>query len=191
MNRRGLVIGLVLVGAVIAVLVFLLATGGVRTGNDETGDVSIEDKRHAPRDVGIADVVDTSVDREGDEVRFTATANHTVPRQISNGSLEYRWEIEEGGNVTWILTVAINVDDNASLLATQEDYSSTTIDKSFPGSLEIKGANVAVGFDVTKVDGWPDQFEFHLETTLDANRNDTKSGLAHDRAPNEGTATGG
>ena len=191
MERRGLVIGLVIAGAVIAVVVFLLATGGVQTGNDPTGDVNIENKPHAARDVGIADIVGTSMDRDGDEVKVAATANHSVPKQISNGSLEYRWEIEEAGNVTWILTVAVNVDVNASLLATQADYSSTTIDDSFPGTVKITGSKIQVEFDATKVDDWPDQFEFHLETTLDANRSDTKSGLAHDRAPDDGTATAG
>jgi hypothetical protein len=191
MNRRGLVIALVAVGGVIAVLIVLLATGGTQSETDKTGDVLVDQGSHAPRDVGIADIAGTSVTRAGDEATFTATANHAVPHSISNGSLEYRWEIQNGGNVLWILSVAINVDANASLLGTQVDYSSTTIDKTLPGKLTIKGSRVQVVIDVSKLKGWPDQFDYHVESTLDANRADTKSALAHDRAPDEGDIPGG
>ena len=191
MNRRGTLLGLVVVVGVIALLVLLLATGGSPSGGDETGDVQVGAGPHAPRDVGIADIEGTSTRRDGDDLTFSATANHTVPHQISNGSLEYRWEIQENGTVTWILSVGINVDANVSLLATQQDYSSTSIDDSFPGKLTIKGVRVVVVLDASKLKNWPDEFEFDLQTTLDANRADTNSGLARDRAPDDGTIKGG
>ncbi|HET7481968.1 MAG TPA: hypothetical protein VFK89_03835 [Actinomycetota bacterium] len=192
MNRRGLVIGFVVAAIVVVAVIVLLATGGTTSGTDGTGDVKVDDGPHAPRTVQIVDIATTSVHRDGDTITLSATANGNIPRSIANGSLEYRWELGHTAETTeWIVTVAVNVDASASLLATQRDYSSTTINDTFPGDFTIKGARLTVEIDSAQVKGFPTHFDFHVESTLDANRADTRSGLAHDRAPNEGTISSG
>ena len=186
MNPRG-VIALGAVVLIAAAVIALLSSGGPdANGSDANGDVRVEGTRKPPRDLAIADVVNASVSREGDELVFQAELDGSVPAELEDGLLSYRWNVEEGGRETWIVTADVTIETHASLVATQVDYSSTTLDKSLPGNVEIDGDALAVTIDTSKLDDFPATFDWSFETLLDGVRSDTASAEATDRVPDEG-----
>lgn len=188
MNRRPLAIATVIVVAVIvALVIFLVSGGGPREsgGDDNEGDVLIEDGPQVPTQPDAADIQEASVAVAGDELKFTAVMASDVPT-LDEGSLEWRWELEEGGIQTWILTANVALEPTAHLIATQKDYSSSTIDDTLPGDIAIDGSLVTVTLRVDDIDGFPGTFQWTLLTTLDASRGVARSATAHDRAPDEG-----
>lgn len=186
MNTRG-VIALGAVILIAAAVIALLVTGGSGTsGTDATGDVKVEGKRNPPKDRGAADIVNATVMRDGDEVIFRATLDADVPDDLDEGLLSYRWNVEEGGRETWLVTADVTIDTTASLVAQQFDYSATTIDQSLPGTVEIDGDEVAVTIDVSELKDFPASFDWSLETVLDGDRSNTASAEATDRVPDEG-----
>jgi hypothetical protein len=189
MNRRPLMIAVLIVGALVAVVVVLLISGGNSSGggDDASDDVLVEEGPKAPRDTGLADITSATVTADGDDIVFTAVAGTDIPDEVPDGSIEWRWEVVEGANVTWTLIATVDIEANASLIATTTDFSASTVDDSLPGSVEISGAEVRVVVDRSALDGFPDDFEWTLSTTLDAARTNTRSARANDRAPDEGS----
>jgi hypothetical protein len=189
MNRRPLMIAVLIVGALVVIVVLLLISGGTSSnGGDDAGDdVLVEEGPNPPRDTGLADVTEATVTVDGDDIVFTAVAGTDIPSEVPDGSIEWRWEISEGANSTWTLIATVDIEANASIIATTKDFSASTVDDSLPGSVEISGAEVRVVIDRSALDGFPEDFEWTLSTTLDADRTNTRSARANDRVPDEGS----
>lgn len=186
MNTRG-VIALGAVVLLAAAVIALLSTGGPNaTGSDSNGDVRVGKGRKPPKEVRIADIVNASVIKEGDEIVFQAELDGDVPDELDEGLLSYRWNVEEDGRDTWLVTADVTIETHASLVAQQFDYSATTIDQSLPGAVEIDGDVVAVRVDVSELKDFPASFDWSLETVLDGDRSNTASAEATDRVPDEG-----
>lgn len=186
MNTRG-VIALGAVVLLAAAVIALLSTGGPNaTGSDSNGDVRVGKGRKPPKEVRVADIVNASVIKEGDEIVFQAELDGDVPDELDEGLLSYRWNVEEDGRDTWLVTADVTIETHASLVAQQFDYSATTIDQSLPGAVEIDGDVVAVTIDVSELKDFPASFDWSLETVLDGDRANTASAEATDRVPDEG-----
>lgn len=182
----GVAMGIV---ALIVIVVVVLATGGTDGGSgpgDATADVEVESGPDAPSDVGPADIAQASVTAEGNELVFVAEMASDIPGRIPDGSLEFRWDVIEGGEETWIVSAAIGRSPVAALTSPDSGYGSSTIDGTMPGTIEVDDSTLTLRFDRSKVEGFPEEFEWRLETTLDAKRTDPQSGVAHDRAPDSG-----
>lgn len=189
MDRKPLAIAVSIVAAVILVFVVLLASGGGggdTGGDDPAGDVRTSGGPRPPRDVEIADILEAGVSGDG-EIELTARMAGQLPGSLEDGSLEWRWEILEEGRTTWILTATIDIEANASLVATQRDVSRTTIDGSLPGVIEVTDDAVTVLLETDELTDFPDEFEWQLVTSLDASRTQTRSARSTDRAPDEGS----
>ena len=189
MDRRPLAAAIAIVLAVVVVLVILLLSGGgsPESGGDDTGDdVVVDSGPRAPRQPDAADIQDASVTLEDGELTFTAVMGTEVATP-EDGSFEWRWEIEEGGIQTWILTANVALEPTAHLIATQKDFSRSTIDDSLPGDVSIEGDVVTVTLEVDRIEDFPGTFQWNLQTTLDASREGAGSATARDRAPDEGT----
>lgn len=176
--------------ALIVIIVVVLATGGGPSGagrEDALGDVEVDAGPAAPADATPADIAAASVTAEGNELVFVAEMATDIPEQIPDGSLEFRWDIVEGGDDTWIVSAAVGGGrPTAALTSPDSGYGSSTIDDTMPGTIEVDGSTLTVRFDRTKVEGFPGEFEWRLATTLDAKRTDPQSGVARDRAPDSG-----
>lgn len=174
----------------IVIVVIVLATGGVDVGGgpgDSTDDVQVEPGPDAPSDATPADIAEASVTSEGDELVFVAEMATDIPERIPDGSLEFRWDVIEGGDETWIVSGAVGNDrPTAALTSPDSGYGSSTIDDTMPGTIEVEGTTLTIRFDRSKVKGFPSDFEWRLATTLDAKRIDPQSGVARDRAPDSG-----
>ncbi|HEV3471932.1 MAG TPA: hypothetical protein VG408_01830 [Actinomycetota bacterium] len=182
----GVALGIV---ALIVIVVVVLATGGVDRGTgagDQTADVQVDAGADPPRDVTAADIAEATVTTDGDEVVFVAEMATEIPERIPGGSLEFRWDVIEDGDDTWIVSASVGGRPVAALTAPDSGYGSSTIDNTMPGTVEVAGTTLTVSFDRSQVDGFPQTFEWRLETTLDANRADPQSGIARDRAPDSG-----
>lgn len=182
----GVALGIV---ALIVVVVVVLATGGGPSGTgpeDAPADVQVEAGPDAPSDITPADIAEARVTVEGDELVFVAEMATAIPERIAGGSLEFRWDVIEGGDDTWIVSAAVNGRPAAALTSPDSGYGSSTIDGTMPGTIEVDGTTLTIRFDRTKVEGFPRDFEWRLATTLDAKRTDPQSGVAHDRAPDSG-----
>ena len=186
MNRSlATAIGIV---ALIVIVVVILATGGIdQSGSGEArDDVQIDAGPDAPSDASPADISNATVRAEGNDLVFVAEMATEIPDRIQDGSLEFRWDIIEGGDETWIVSAAVNGQPIAALTSPDSGYGSSTIDGTMPGTIEVDGTTLTVRFDQSEVDGFPGDFQWRLQTTLDAKRTDPQSGVARDRAPDSG-----
>ncbi|MGH2807876.1 MAG: hypothetical protein ACRDKT_11450 [Actinomycetota bacterium] len=189
MNRRPLVIALAIVGGLIVVVVVLLASGGAGSdgGDDPRNDVLVEEGPRPPRDTALADIRSATVTADGDQIVFSVVAGTDIPDEVPDGSIEWRWEVIEGANATWTLIATVDSESNASIVATTQDFSASTVDDSFPGEIDIDGSEVRVALDRSRLEGFPGSFEWTMRTTLDAVRTNTRSARASDRTPDEGS----
>lgn len=186
-KRLGAILGVV---ALVAVVVVVLVTGGTTgsPGDDAGGDVSVEGDGE-PDQSDLADVTSTDVRREGNELLFIAEMARDVPQEIDKGSLELRWDLSVEGRDAWILSAFIGTDTIAAITSQQTTYGSSTIDGTMPGSLRIDGSTVTIRVRPGNIEGFPNAFQWRLRTTLDADRADPKSAVAHDDAPDGGPGT--
>ncbi len=147
MNRKRVVLVAAITSGILAVIILLLVTGGDESlsgKTDPASDVSTLEGRDPPADTAIADLHGASVVPEGDELVFQARLGTNAPTEVPDGSLEFRWEIYEGGERTWLLTATISVDVQASMIAERTDYGSSTIDDTLPGSVEVDEKRVRI-----------------------------------------------
>lgn len=174
--------------ALIAVVIVVLATGGAGPGDGGEGgeDVQLGEGPGAPEDVTPADIAEATVTKEGSDIQFVAEMASEIPMRVEDGSLEFRWDVSENGNDTWIVSSTINVAVTAALTSQQTPYGSSTIDGTMPGEVTVRGTTLTIRFDASKVKGFPGNFEWRLKTTLDADRADPKSAVATDTAPDSG-----
>ena len=172
-------------GAIVVVFVLILLSGGddggSDGGSDPSGDVRIEDRPRPPKDPSLADITDGSVILDGGDVVLGATMADPVPRSVDDGSLELRWEIGSAGSLEWIVIATVDVERNASVVATAGDYSSSTVDGTLPGDLEVDGRSVTVRLDGDELPNFPADPEWRLLSSLDGDRASSRSALATDR----------
>lgn len=180
-----------IVGAIAAVIIVLTlggdgGPGGSGPGGDASGDVAVGEGPKPPEDATLADIVTSDVRKDGNVVVFEATMRKDIPSSVEDGSLEFRWDLSEGGNETWIVTASISVDVNAAITSQKTTYGSSTIDGSMPGKVEIDGDVLRVILRAGQIEGFPNNFTWTLKTTLDGVRADPGSGTATDSAPDGG-----
>lgn len=186
MNKSlGVALGIV---GTIAVIILILATGGSPTGTNEDArdDVAIGEGASPPQDTTLADIVGAEVRREDGSIVFVATMGDDIPKKVPNGSVEFRWDVSEDGDDTWIVSANLNLGPTAAVTSQKTSYGSSTIDGSMPGSIEIDGDKLIVTVKADKIDGFPTDFAWILKTTLDADRADPASAVATDTAPDSG-----
>lgn len=183
-------VAIAIVGAVAAIVAVLSlgGSGGGGASADETGDVVVDEGPRPPDDTSIADIAGSSVHKDGDLIVFEATMAGDVPSELDDGSLELRWDVSEGGQDTWIVSASINVGANAAVTSQRTTYTSTTINETLPGEMEIDGDVVRVSLDPSKIKDFPEAFGWRLSTILDGVRDNTRSGTASDTAPESGSA---
>ncbi|HWC13573.1 MAG TPA: hypothetical protein VG929_03150 [Actinomycetota bacterium] len=174
--------------ALIAIVVLILASGGSPGdgSGDDRGDVTVGDGDAAPDNPDLADIVDATVRREGNDVVFEATMGAPIPKRIRNGSLEFRWDVSEGGDDTWIVSANMNLGPTAAITSQRTAYGASTIDDSLPGSITVDGETVRVTLRTADIEGFPTDFTWRLQTSLDGDRRDAASAIATDSAPDSG-----
>lgn len=179
-----------IVALIIGGLVVLLVTGGSPPGEeakDPAGDVEVEDGPDAPNDAALADVERARVYLRASQIVFEAKMAAPIPGSLEGETMEWRWEIFEGGTETWLVSAHISVGDPvAALTAQQSNYASSTIDGKLPGGIDYSGNTLFVRLNPPEVKKFPDKFTWRLTTTLDANRGDPDSAVATDTAPASG-----
>ena len=187
MNRGRPLIVLAVIAVVALGVIWLLVSGGAEpSSDDEVGDVRVSKGSNPPDETELADLSGATVTFEDGAFVFEATTGAEPPDSFENESLTWRWELQEQGNVTWIVTANVNIEATASLVATQFDYTTSTITGDLPGSIEIDGSTVRVTIRQEEVQDFPGAFSWSLTTSLDGDRGQTKSAVAKDRVPDQG-----
>ena len=186
-SRSLLVLGILAVAA--AAIAWLLSGAGGSGGSttDEKGDVVVTKGAKRPSDTKLADLTEGSVALEDGSAVFEATVNSQVPDALDGEAIAFRWEVIENGQVTWIVSASVDVERTASVVATQVDYRSSTIDDSLPGDLVVEDGTVTVTLETEGLDGFPSSFDWTLRTELDGDRTRSPSAIAKDSVPNEGS----
>ena len=186
---KSLWVALGILGAIV-VLVLVLNSGGPSGGPDDpSDDVDVGAGEGAPEDATLADIARAEVRRDGDRIVFEATMTKDVPEKISGGSLEFRWDISESGDETWIVTANVSSQLSAAVISQNTGYGSSTIDDTMPGSVAVEGDTLTVTLRAGRIDAFPRAFDWMLQTTLDADFADPASAVATDSAPDAGPGT--
>lgn len=176
---------LVMVGAGIA----LLVTGGgssAARATDDRGDVSVGEGKNEPKDTSLADLDSAEIRKDGSSILLEVDMVSEIPRRLPDQALAWRWEIYEAGQMTWIVSANVDLGPNASVLATQKDYSFSTVDDRLPGDIEVDGSRLTVTLRADEIDGFPSSFDWLVKTSLDGSRIQARSAIATDQVPDEG-----
>lgn len=186
-GRSLLVLGVIVLVAVAAV--WLLSGAGNSGGSttDPTGDVVVTKGPKRPADIKLADLTKGSIVLEDGSAVFEATVDAAVPGSLDVEAIAFRWEVTENGQVTWIVSASVDVERTASVVATQVDYRSSTIDESLPGDLVVEDGTVTVTLETDGLEDFPSAFDWTLQTELDGDRTRSPSAVAKDLVPNEGS----
>lgn len=189
MNRGRSLLVLGVMVLVAAAAMWLLSGAGDSGGStsDPKGDVVFTKGPKRPADVKLADLTRGSIVLEDGAAVFEATVDQNVPDALDGEAIAFRWEIIENGQVTWIVSASVDVERTASVVATQIDYRSSTIDESLPGDLVVEGGTVTVTLETDGLEGFPSAFDWKLQTELDGDRTRSPSAVANDSVPNEGS----
>lgn len=174
---------------VAAVIVWLLSGPGGSEGSvtDPRGDVDVTKGPKRPAKTSLADLREGSIVLEDGSAVFGATVDAEVPDSLDDEAIEFRWEISENGQVTWIVSASVGYERTASVLATQFDYQSSTINESLPGDLVVEGRSLTITLETGDIEGFPTSFDWTLQTELDGDRTTSPSAVANDTIPNEGS----
>ncbi|HYO61901.1 MAG TPA: hypothetical protein VEU29_08395 [Actinomycetota bacterium] len=189
MDRKRLYVVLAVVLTAVASVVVLLFTGEaepVRTFDDPGGDALVGEGKNPPVDLTLADIKSAEVREEDGEIVFEAKLAGQVPDEVTDGAFGIRWEVYEDGDSTYLITANLDVGPNASIVGERTDFGGSTLDESFPGSLEIAGDAIAIRLRAEDVPRFPDEFGWVVQTSLDGDQGDPKSARAEDRAPDQG-----
>ena len=182
---KSLWVALGIIGSIVVVIV-ILNTGGATVGpEDPRGDVAVSAGDSPPEDTSLADITRTEVRRDGDRILFEATLSQEIPRKVSGGALEFRWDISENGDETWIVTANLSSRLTAAITSQNTSYGSSTIDDTLPGTVAVDGDILTITLQASQSEKeeFPATFEWILTTTLDADLTDTSSAVATDSAP--------
>jgi hypothetical protein len=188
-DRKRVYVVLAVVVVAIASIVVLLFTGEaqpVRQFEDASGDALVEEGDNPPTDLTLADVRSAEVREEDGEIVFEAQLGGPIPDRLRDGAFGLRWEVYEGGDSTFLVTANLDVGPNASIFAEQGNFGGSTIDETFPGSLEVVDDRISIRLDPGEVEGFPSEFAWLLKTSLDGDQGDAQSARAEDRAPDQG-----
>lgn len=185
-RSASIVLGAVALAVLVAIV--LLATGGNSnlSAADESGDVEVSKGGGAPSELGIVDIREALVRAEGDDLVFEVTMEDRIPGKLRKEALAWRWELYEGGQMTWLLSANVDLGTNVSVVATQAGYQASTVDESLPGEVEIAEETITVRLDRSEIRGMPARFDWLLKTTLDGDRTKATSAIAEDQAPDTG-----
>ena len=190
MNAKQLAIVSAIVGVVLIAIIVLLVTGGGPAGQeaeDASGDVVVGEGEGAPELTALADIQEASVYEEASQIVFEAEMGTAIPKTIKDGTMEWRWEVSEGGTLTWLVTANVSVKKPvASVTAQQTGYGSSTIDGLLPGRIDYDGSTITVRLTQPEIPKFPTRFTWNLKTTLDGDRADPASATASDTAPESG-----
>jgi hypothetical protein len=188
-NRGSSALVLGIIVALGAGVVWLLSSGGGGSGtsDDPKGDVVVSKGPKAPKGKGLVDLRHGAITVEGGTASFEARVDAVVPEDVDEEAITYRWELIENGQVTWIISANVDVGRTASVLATQHDYRSSTIDDSLPGKLTVQAETVFIELETEDLEDFPSSFEWTLQTELDGDRTTAPSAVATDRIPDEGS----
>ncbi|HEX2295832.1 MAG TPA: hypothetical protein VHN37_11030 [Actinomycetota bacterium] len=189
MDRKRLYVVVGVVIAAVASVVVLLLTGEaepVRTFEDPGGDAMVGEGPSPPSDTALADIKTAEVREEDGEVVFEAKLGAPVPDEVPQGAFGLRWEVHEEGDSTFLITADLDVGPTASILSERTDFGASTLEDSFPGSLEVAGDTITIRVDPAEVPRFPDEFAWLLKTSLDGDQGDPQSARAEDQAPDSG-----
>jgi hypothetical protein len=178
------------VAAVLGIIILLLITGGPPAGElakDPTGDVVVSEGETRPSTTALADIRSARVYLEASQIVFEVQADHEIPKNLKDETMSWRWEILEGGSETWIVSANISVGRPiASITAAQRNYGASTIDDTLPGIIDWTGDKLFVRLNAPEIEGFPTDFTWRLESSLDGDRADPGSAVASDTAPDSG-----
>lgn len=191
MNGKQLAIASAVVAAVLVVIVVLLATGTAPPGEearDAAGDVEIGEGEAAPEQIALADIREAKVREVASQIVFEAAMGAAIPLRLKGQTMEWRWEISEGGEMTWLVNASISVGRPIASVLEQRSggYSASTVDDTLAGGIDYDGNTIFVRLNRAEIPNFPDRFTWRLETTLDADRADPSSATATDEAPASG-----
>src|SRR5687767_14504568 len=183
MSRKTLIAFGLAVIAVIAAVVLLVTGGSEGSTDDALGDVELTDGGSQPRDLSVVDIRKATVTADGDELVFEATMQESIPEELPKQALGWRWELYEGGQMTWLVSANVDLGPNVSVIATQTGYQASTVDDTLPGEIAIDGPTLTVRLTRSEIEGLPAEFDWLLKTSLDGDRAKATSALAEDTAP--------
>ncbi len=189
MDRTRLYVVLAVVLVAIASIVVLLFTGEaepVPSFQDPSADVVVGEGANPPADTALADVRSAEVREEDGQIVFEAQLGAPIPNKLRDGAIGLRWEVYQGGDSTFLITANLDLGPNAYIVAEQGDFGGSTIDETFPGSLEVAGDRMAIRLDAGDVPDFPSEFAWLLKTSLDGDQGDAQSARAEDQAPDQG-----
>jgi hypothetical protein len=185
MSRRRLATAIAL--AVLLIVIILIATGvfeGTRALGDRAGDVAVSPGSNPPKEPAVADIVEVDVRPEGDSILFEVTLDAPFSELEEASSLSVVWDIQEEGIPTWIVNAEVtSSESHVAVVAERIDYAASTLDSRLPGGIDTSGATIEVRVRVAEIAGFPDTFEWTIESQLDGVVGDPASAVATDSAP--------
>ena len=193
MNRgRSALVLVTIVGLIAgAVWLFASASGPGGSSEDRSGDVVVGKGPKAPKEPAVADLRSASVEIADGTAVFEARVEGDIPDSFEDEAIEFRWEITEDDRMTWIVSASLSIEPTASVVATQFDYRSSTIDRSMPGELVVEGMTVRLTLEISEIERFPEAFAWTLESQLDGDRSKAGSAEAGDVIPDEGSLEAG
>lgn len=189
MSRGRTLLVLAIIVLLGAGVIWLLSGGGGTSGTskDPSGDVAVSKGPKPPKGRRLVDLRKGAITVEGGTAMFEASVHAIIPESMKDEAVTFRWEVIENGQVTWIVSANVDVSRTASVLATQRDYRGSTIDGSLPGELLVRNERVFVTLETESLEGFPQSFDWTLQTELDGDRATSPSALATDRIPDSGS----
>lgn len=186
---KSLWVAIGIVGAIVFVVV-VLNVGGPETGpGDERDDVSVAEGDNPPADEALADIEQAVVRRDGDQIVFEVIMSGDIPAKVPDGSLEFRWDLSEGGEETWLVTANLSRQLTGAVISHDTGYGSSTIDETMPGRVKAEGNTLTLTLRPDDIRAFPSSFDWLLTTTLDGDLTDPGSAVATDTAPDPGPGT--
>lgn len=190
MNPKQLAIVASVVAVVLIAIIVLLVTGEPPPGieaEDAAGDVVLTEGDQAPADTSLADIHEARVHLVASQIVFEAAMGAPIPRTLKGQTMGWRWEVSEGGSLTWLVTANISVGKPvAALTAQRKNYGISTFEENFPGGVDYDGNTIFIRLNQPDIPDFPTSFTWKLKTTLDGNRADAASATATDEAPDGG-----
>lgn len=175
-----------ILGAIALVVVVLNVEGPEGGPGDQSDDVSVAAGDNPPSDGALADIDSAVARRDGDRIVFEVTMNGDIPDKLRAGSLEFRWDLSENGEETWLVTANLSRRLSAAVISHDTGYGSSTIDDTLPGRVKAEGDTLTLTLEPNDIRAFPSSFEWILTTTLDADLADPASAVATDTAPDSG-----
>lgn len=190
MNPKQLAVVASVVAVVLIAIIVLLVTGEAPPGvesEDASNDVQVGDGDAAPSDTSLVDIQAARVHLVASQIVFEAAMGAPIPRSLKGETMAWRWEVSEGGTLTWLVTANVSVGKPiAALTAQRTNYGISTFEENFPGGVDYDGNTIFIRLNQPDIPNFPAEFTWKLKTTLDGDRADASSATATDEAPDGG-----